>query len=452
MRRLALAAVVVLCVTPAHADDGDDNDNDYNPYSSTWNGMGSFVGLAEGMGFEVDSVSALEWGDLSATDILVLVYPLQRVDPARLGSFVQAGGNVLIADDFGEGKDAMQALGFLRAELTSIRAAKYQNGQLWAPIATARGDHPIAADVGEVVTNHPAALTQIQGATTVVGFEQGALVVAGERGNGRFVAIADPSVLINRMLQFGGNVQLATNILRWLERGGRSRRVVLLRGDVPMYGDPRPFIDDARSGELGRSIADLNFWLSQRREWLLTPGAMKGLAAILAVSLLLLALIALPVRRGPNIDGAWLRFGRPARRDEPHALIAAADRGGGSNLVLACILRDQTQVVLAGVTGKLEPLYTVSEAQLVAEVNRLRGPQAGDALTRVYRRLRALPSRGQAAAPWSAGICRGANSTSSTRTWPTCVVLLAASFPRMEHRRRRSRSRARARPGPKPRT
>lgn len=217
MRRLAIVALLALCVTPAAAD--EDDDNDYNPYSSTWNGMASFVGLAEGMGFEVDSVSALEWGDLSASDILVLVYPLQRVDPARLGSFVQAGGNVVIADDFGEGKDAMQALGFLRAELTSIRAAKYQNGQLWAPIATARGDHPIANDVGEVVTNHPAALTQIQGATVVVGFEQGALVVAGERGNGRFVAIADPSVLINRMLQFGGNVQLATNTLRWLERG-----------------------------------------------------------------------------------------------------------------------------------------------------------------------------------------------------------------------------------------
>lgn len=399
--RLALACLCLCALAgPARAEDGGD---DYDPYSSQWNGMSSFVGLAEGMGFEVGVVSALEWGDLSANDILVLVYPLQRVDPARLGAFVQAGGNVVIADDFGEGKDAMQALGFLRAELTSVRATKYQNGQLWAPIATARGDHPLATDVGEIVTNHPAALTQVQGATVVAGFDDGALVVAGERGNGRFVAISDPSVLINRMLQFGGNVQLATNTLRWLERGGRARRVVLLRGDVPMYGDPRPFIDDSKSGQLGRTIADLNFWLSQRREWLLTPGAMKALAAILAVSLLLLALVALPVRRGPKIDGAWLRFGRPARRDEAHALVSSADRDAGSNLVLACILRDQVQIVLAGVTGKLEPLYTISESHLVGEVTRLRGPSAGAALSRVYRRLRALPSRGQAAAPWSAG-------------------------------------------------
>ncbi len=398
---VAVAVGVALAtVTPALADPSAD----YDPHSQAWNGMASFVGLAEGMGFEVTAVSSLEWSELSANEILVLVYPLQRVDPQRLGAFVQAGGNVIIADDFGEGKDAMTGLGLLRAEVGSFRATRYQNDQLWAPIANARGDHPIANEVGDVVTNHPAAFTHVEGVTKVVAFEEGAVVVAGERGSGRFIAVSDPSILINRMLQgFPGNVQLAANMLRWLDRGGRARHVVLLRGDVPMYGDPRPFVDDAKAGELGRSIADLNFWLSERRAWLLTPTAMKALAASLAVLLLLLALVALPVRRGPKIDGAWLRFNRPGRRDEPHGLVHAADRNAGSNLVIACILRDHAQVLLAGVTNKLEPLYTVPETQLVAEVSRARGPVAGIALTKVYRRLRALPSRGQAAAPWSAG-------------------------------------------------
>jgi hypothetical protein len=235
----------------------------------------------------------------------------------------------------------------------------------------------------------------------VLGFDDGAVVVAGDRGSGHFVAISDPSIFINKMLMFRGNIQLAANLLRYLDRGGRARHVVLLRGDVPMYGDPRPYIDDARAGELGRSIADLNFWLSERRAWLLTPAAMQVLAASLALALLLLALFALPVRRGPRIDGAWLRFGRPGRRDEPHAVVAQAEHGGGS-LVLACVLRDELQRLLAAAVGKPEPLYTVPEAQLVAELSRERGPAAGAALARVYRRLRALPSRGQAAAPWSA--------------------------------------------------
>ena len=380
--------------------------SDYDPGSTAWNGMATFVGLAEGMGFEVTPVSSLEWGELGANDILFLVYPLQRVEPSRLDAFVQAGGNVVIADDFGEGRDAMSRLGLLRAEVAAPKASKYQDGRVWAPIATPQSDHVIAREVDEVVTNHPAALKDVEGATTVIGFDDGAVVVAGERGTGKFVAVSDPSIFINRMLQYPGNVTLANNILQWLDRhetGNRARHIVLLRGDVPMYGEPRPFIDDPRGGKLGRSIADLNSWLSQRREWLLTPGAMKALAATLAILLLLLAVLALPVRRGPRIDGAWLRFGRPVRRDEPYTLVAAGERGGGSPLVLACILRDQVQALLAEVLGRSEPLFTLSEAQLVKQLTDARGTPAGAALARVYKRLRALPSRGQAAAPWSSG-------------------------------------------------
>ena len=397
--RCALATAIVLAGAAQARADGD-----YDPHNDAWNGMSSFVGLAEGMGFEVNAVGSLEWGALSSTDILVVVYPLQRVDPAKLGAFVHAGGHVILADDFGEAKDAMIGLGLLRSERASIRASRYQNGQLWAPIASAHGDHQIANEVGDVVTNHPAALTNIEGATSVVAFEQGHVVVAGERGSGKFVVVSDPSILINRMLQsFPGNVQLAANMLRWLDRGGEARRIVLLRGDVPMFGEPRPYIADEKLGELGRSISELNFWLSEWRAWLLMPGSMKVLAATLAVVLFVLALFALPVRRGPKIDGAWLRFGRPVRRDEPYGLIVGADRNAGSALVLAAILRDHVQVVLAGVTNKLEPLYTVPERQLVAEVLSLKGNQAAIALGQVYRRLRALPSRAQAAAPWSAG-------------------------------------------------
>lgn len=381
---------------------------DYDPRSNAWNGMATFVGLAEGMGYEVEPVSTLQWDQLTANDILFLVYPLQRVDPSRLDAFVQAGGNVVLADDFGESKDAMARLGLLRAELVAPRAAKFQDGRVWAPIATETSDHPIALGVDEVVTNHPAALKQVEGATTVIGFPDSAVVVAGQRGTGRFVVVSDPSIFINRMLQYPGNVTLAANILNWLNRhesGTRARHVVLLRGDVPMYGDPPPFIADPHSGELGRSIAAFNKWLSRRDEWLLTPAAMKGLAATLAVLLLVLAVLALPVRRGPRIDGAWLRFGRPQRRDEPYALLAASDQGAGNALVLACILRDQVQALLADALGgpSSEPLYTLTEAQLVAGVTTARGPEAGAALARVYKRLRALPSRGQAAAPWSSG-------------------------------------------------
>ena len=61
------------------------------------------------------------------------------------------------------------------------------------------------------------------GVTTIAGFDNGAVVVAGERGSGKFVAIADPSILINKMLLFRGNVQLATN-MRFEEEYSRKLR------------------------------------------------------------------------------------------------------------------------------------------------------------------------------------------------------------------------------------
>src|SRR6185295_15908405 len=77
--RAAVVAAVSLCAHPARA--ADPPPADYDPHSTAWNGMASFVGLAEGMGFEVTAVASLEWNELSANDILILIYPLQRVDP-----------------------------------------------------------------------------------------------------------------------------------------------------------------------------------------------------------------------------------------------------------------------------------------------------------------------------------------------------------------------------------
>lgn len=387
---------------------------DYNPRSQDWNGLATFVGLVEGQGYTVDVKVQLEWSELTRNDILVFMYPLQQLEPSKLGAFVQAGGNVLVADDFGKTQDALAALGILRTDIVTPRATRYQDGRMWAPIATPKSDHPIAKDLDEVVTNHPAALAQVSGATVALGFEDSAVVVAGERGTGRFVVVSDPSIFINRMLQYPGNVQLAVNILEWLDRretGTRAKKVTLVIGDVSMYGDPPPFIADPRGGKVGHAIDEINYWLFLRREWLLTPGAMKALAATLAGLLLLLAVLALPVRRGPRIDGAWLRFGRPVRRDEPYTLVGNADAIGqargvpGSYLVLACILRDQVQALLAETlaTAGPEPLHTLTENQLASRLTDAKGTEASRALVRVYRRLRALPSRGQAAAPWSSG-------------------------------------------------
>jgi Domain of unknown function (DUF4350) len=207
--------------------------DDYDPSSHSWKGLASFKAVAEGLGYEVVPVAALQWGDLDRGDVLVLVYPLQRLDPQRLASFLEAGGSALVADDFGEAKDALARLGFVRGEVGQPKADAYWDDRVYAPIATTIARHPTTTDVDRVVTNHPAVLTRVEGAVPVVSFSTGdAVVVAGERGPGRFVVVADPSIFINRMLQFPGNLKLATNVLRWLGRGHAPRSATSTAGST----------------------------------------------------------------------------------------------------------------------------------------------------------------------------------------------------------------------------
>lgn len=76
MKRILVAAcTLAFAAAPVAAAPAADPALEYDPNSQAWNGMASFVGLAEGMGFSVTPVSSLEWGDISADDILFLVYP-----------------------------------------------------------------------------------------------------------------------------------------------------------------------------------------------------------------------------------------------------------------------------------------------------------------------------------------------------------------------------------------
>lgn len=411
MRPLGLVLAALIALTSvARAQDRPTGDPgalaDYDPGSKAWNGMATFAKVASGLGYEVIPVAALEWGDLDERDVLVLVYPLQRVDPARLNAFIQAGGHVVVADDFGDASAALSRLGLLRAEVNTAQAPRYYRSILYAPIAVPLvSNHPLTRGVTEVVTNHPAILTEVAGATPIVGLEggHGAIVVAGEAGTGRFVVVSDPSILINRMLQFPGNLNLAVNTLRWLGRDGRARRLILLRGDVPMYGEPRPFIDDAGMSDFGRKIHGVNRWLESGNDWLLQPIAMRIIGAIVALALAALALAAMPPWRRQTMDGAWLGPPRQERRDRVVQVVADHDAGERNFLVPAAVLRDSVASALARAVGVPDPLHHLPERELVRRIHERHGAEAAACAARLYPRLRALPSRSQAAAPWTRG-------------------------------------------------
>ncbi|HWM88619.1 MAG TPA: DUF4350 domain-containing protein [Kofleriaceae bacterium] len=396
---------------PARAQEPDEpaepeEEVDYQTGSGSWNGLSTFEALAHGMGLEVSQESSIAWDDLERGDILVLIYPTTKLDSSHLAGFLQNGGRLLVADDFGRSEEALASLGILRGTGIGVRADDYYDGHAYAPVArpVAPG-HPLALGVDSLTANHPSVWNATRGARSIFGFEGGdSLVAAIEMGEGRLVALADPSVLINRMLEFDGNLTFAINLLRYLSRPGESDRMVILSGDLSMLGEPSRMLGEGGPGGVVGLLGDFNRWLLGLNEYLLTETGMRVLAAGIALLIAGVALVWLPRARQTPLDGSWTRArGGPPELPGPEQVLAEVDRPGRRSYALpAAVVRDSINARLALLTGHPDPLHGMPEHDLYAALES-RVPRAAiQKLGALYASLHALPSRSQAVSPWTA--------------------------------------------------
>lgn len=383
---------------------------DYDTASKDWNGLNTLAAVARGMGLQVEAVSSLDWADLGPDDILFVLYPEGRLDPVPVTGFIRNGGQVLIADDFGDSTEVLGRLGMLRQQRLGTDAEFYYLDLEHTPMAVpVMPDHPLAEDVSELVTNVPGVLVQVSGADVVFQFgPEEAVVATGTLGRGRFVVISDPSVLINRMLQFEGNLRFTINLLRYLSHGDEARRLVLLVGDFNTYGEASElFRDDSVNSLVSGLTIDINRMLDEGNDYLLTSLALRIMAVLLAVLIMLGGLLAIPSLRRETLDGSWTQGPEHASVEAEgfEKLVAQYDQGdqNASFLLPAAVMRDSVNGSLAALLDTPDPLYNATEQELVGAVRERCGPDAAAALQRVYKQLQALPSRAQAAAKWGAG-------------------------------------------------
>lgn len=411
MKPRLVVAVLALALAPAaHAAEDVDaieaepaGERDYDARSGAWNGLSDFSLLARGDGFEVVVVDEIDWDDLEANDLLVLLYPTRAVEANDVAAFVHNGGSLVYADDFGQSEKVFNRLAMLREASWGVSATRYYDDLPFAPIAVPIApQHPLARGVDQLVTNYPAIFTEVRGAEVVFGFGSGqAVVVAGEVGAGRFVALGDPSVLINGMIVFPGNFRFATNLLRYFH-GGRPRgRVVILAGDFHMRGVPSRRLDaDGWSGALGAQLRDLDRWFEDINSYYLQPAALRALAIVAAALVALFAAMAVPLRRGVPLDGRWTR----ARPDDDggRAVIAALDHDASrdSYLVPASALRDAINARLAPLCDSGDPLGALTASELLARVEARAGARARAVLAPLCETLRRLPEQARAATVW----------------------------------------------------
>jgi hypothetical protein len=222
---------------------------DFSTYNTAWNGASEAKALASGDGYTTRSVFALSEIGSSGGGVLFMLNPnssagFSASDASALQSFVQNGGVLVLANDFGNGNAVLSGLG--------VSGEARFNGSLLEDNVSKGVDaaHPLITDVNasgltagvhELYFNYGTALDTSGNNVTVlarsaptsyllapaggkVNATTGAHSVLAtlDYGNGRIVLLSDPSVFINDMLGQADNQQLLTSMVANLTGGNTA--------------------------------------------------------------------------------------------------------------------------------------------------------------------------------------------------------------------------------------
>lgn len=231
MRLLGFAAFVLVSVASHVARAAPDFAGD----SPAWNGASTFVSLAREQA-RVLTPNRVRLDDLAAGDALFLLGPEAALPEDSLVDFVRRGGRLVIADDFGSGARLFARFGMTVSRPTTTEAPRVR-GESALLVARPFFTHPLTEGVGVVVTNEPVLLEHPR-LDPLVGLDEGGpgLVLTGIVGQGRVVAIGDPSLFVNAMMELRGNRKLAENIVRFVTEGTPPKRLVVALGAAPVTG------------------------------------------------------------------------------------------------------------------------------------------------------------------------------------------------------------------------
>ena len=378
--------------------------SDYAPGSTEWNGLSRLLDVAEQAGCSVVATDTLDWSTLDAHDVLWFVYPRAEVAPHKLKRWLAAGGRAVIADDFGAAAATLEALEIRRGR-APVAGGNPGDGEIYnrnpnLPIARPKLQTELGRAAEALVANHPASFETAIPATyafTTPGGDGGksgktpaALVVEGRVGRGYFVAIADPSVLINNMLELEGNQAFARALVERTCRPHQDR-ILLLSQTFAAHGDPQANL--AAPPESGNPFGRFNQMLTNLNgaaKSTTTDGrALTALAAFGALVALVLFAGAFPARN--EIRDRWTRVSRLGVGETPPAWDRHPLPGLPWDYALpTAILREELLERLQAAFGQRLELDELQPQALQAKVNARFGAQAALRAGELWRLLQRI--------------------------------------------------------------
>lgn len=235
----AALGLVLLVLLPVALGTGAD----LSSYNGGWDGTSSFrddvagapawrLSPGGGDGQVRVRVAPLQEATLRSGDAVVLLGPtgpFPEDEIADLEGFLESGGWVVLADDFGSGDELLEGLDAgITIDARPVRDLAFDKRPAFV-VTTDLADDPILGNASTVVLNHPAALRADANATVVArtgstswidldgdgtadpGEPRGPFPWAARApvGDGQLVVLSDPGVLLNGMRDVADDGEVA---------------------------------------------------------------------------------------------------------------------------------------------------------------------------------------------------------------------------------------------------
>ena len=227
---IVLSLSVILVVVASSSTMG------FSPYNSQWDGTSELQELAEQQGDTVLIDRASDYRQLEPAETTAIVvapdHEYNETEQAHLRQFVDSGGTLVVADSGAAGNALLAGVGAsARFEGSVLRDDRHNFRSPAMPVATNVSNHSLVSDVDQLTLNYgtavePGAATPIanssefsyldtEGSQTLESesdLQEHPVVTVESVGEGAVVAVSDPSLFINAMIDEPDNSVFATTL------------------------------------------------------------------------------------------------------------------------------------------------------------------------------------------------------------------------------------------------
>jgi len=228
---------LALAVTATIAVGAGTSSASFNAYNPGWDGTSELRTTVDDSETELQvtqSVNAYNEAPAQATVAVVLSPTEPYENPGRIRQFVESGGTLVVAEDYGSGgNELLDAVGAqARINGTQLRDERNAGPSPAFPTVTPMRNHTYTRNVNSVMLNR-GSVVEPGNATTLLHSSQFSyldrngneeldtnetlarypVMTVEQVGDGRVVAVSDPSIFLNAMLDERDNRALLRNIV-----------------------------------------------------------------------------------------------------------------------------------------------------------------------------------------------------------------------------------------------